>query len=63
MRSLWLKLLLAFALVIGIGALVNSLLMSYASRGQIQNYVSQNGQIWAAQNAPIPEPRFGVFRM
>ena len=53
MRSLLLKLLTAFALVILIGALVNSLLMSYASRGQLQNYMTQNGRIWASETAPL----------
>ena len=52
MRSLWLKLMGAFALVILIGGVVDALLVSQATSGQFSQYVTQSGQAWAQQLAP-----------
>lgn len=52
MRSLWLKLMGAFALVILIGGVVEALLVNQATSGQFSQYVAQSGQAWAQQLAP-----------
>ncbi len=52
MRSLWLKLMGAFALVILIGGVVDALLVNQATSGQFSQYVTQSGQAWAQQLAP-----------
>ena len=52
MRSLWLKLMVAFAFVILVGAAVDSALMSRATSGQFNRYVTQSGQVWAQRLAP-----------
>lgn len=52
MRSLWLKLMGAFALVIAIGGVVDALLVNQATSGQFSQYVTQSGQAWAQRLAP-----------
>lgn len=52
MRSLWVKLMGAFALVIVIGGVVDALLVSQATSGQFRQYVTQSGQAWAQRLAP-----------
>jgi two-component system OmpR family sensor kinase/two-component system sensor histidine kinase BaeS len=52
MRSLWLKLMGAFALVILIGGVVDALLVNHATSGQFSQYVTQSGQAWAQRLAP-----------
>lgn len=53
MRSLWLKLMAAFVLVILIGAVVDALLVSRTTSGQFNRYVTQSGQAWVQQLAPL----------
>lgn len=52
MRSLGLKLMGAFALVIVIGGVVDALLVNQATSGQFRQYVTQSGQAWAQRLAP-----------
>lgn len=52
MRSLGLKLMGAFALVIVIGGVVDALLVNQATRGQFNQYITQSGRAWAQQLAP-----------
>lgn len=52
MRSLWLRLMGAFVLVIAIGGAVDGFLVSRATRAQFSQYVSQNGIAWAQRLAP-----------
>lgn len=51
-RSLWIKLMGAFALVIVVGTGLVVVLVSQATAGQFELYVTQNGQQWAARLAP-----------
>jgi signal transduction histidine kinase len=53
MRSLWLKLMGAFALVILVGTGLVVFLAGQATTGQFELYVSQAGQHWAARLAPL----------
>lgn len=53
MRSLWLKLMAAFVLVILIGAIVDAVLVSRATSGQFNRYVTQSGQAWVQRLAPL----------
>lgn len=53
MRSLWLKLMGAFALVILVGTGLVVFLAGRATAGQFELYVTQTGQQWAAQLAPV----------
>ena len=53
MRSLWLKLLAAFALVILLGAAVDALLVSRATSGQFNRFVIASSQGWTQQMAPV----------
>ena len=53
MRSLWIKLIGAFGLVILVGISVVVLLASQATIGQFELYVTQTGQQWANQLAPV----------
>ena len=52
MRSLWLKLMGAFALVILVGGVTDSLLMNRATSTQFSRFITENGQRWAQQLAP-----------
>lgn len=52
MRSLWIKLIGAFALVILVGIGVVVFLVSRTTTGQFELYVTQTGQQWAAALAP-----------
>ena len=52
MHSLWLKLVGAFALVILIGGVVDSVLVSQMTSGQFDRYVTESGQAWAQRIAP-----------
>ena len=53
MRSLGFKLMGAFALVIVLGVVANSFLISRATGGQFSRYVIRNGQGWTQQLAPV----------
>ncbi|MCQ3976650.1 MAG: sensor histidine kinase [Anaerolineae bacterium] len=53
MRSLWLKLMGAFALVILVGTGVIVFLTGRATTGQFELYVTQTGQQWAVRLAPL----------
>jgi two-component system OmpR family sensor kinase/two-component system sensor histidine kinase BaeS len=53
MRSLWVKLIGAFGLVILVGIGVMVLLARQATIGQFELYVTQTGQQWANQLAPV----------
>lgn len=53
MRSLWLRLMGAFVLVIAIGGAVDGFVMSQATKNQVSQYVSQNGLAWAQRLAPV----------
>lgn len=50
--SLWIKLMGAFALVIVVGTGLVVFLVSRATTGQFELYVTQSGQQWAARLAP-----------
>ena len=52
MRSLWVKLVSAFAGVILLGIVVNSLLINQLTQSQFSQYVTTTGQAWAARLAP-----------
>lgn len=52
MRSLWLRLMGAFALVILVGTGLVVFLAGRATTGQFELYVTQTGQQWAARLAP-----------
>ncbi len=51
-RSLFFKLLGAFALVILALAVIVAVLVNRATAGQFRLYADRNGQLWAAQSAP-----------
>lgn len=51
-RTLWVKLMGAFALVILAGTGLVVLLVSRTTTGQFELYVTRSGQLWAAQLAP-----------
>lgn len=53
MRSLWLKLLGAFVLVVLIGSAVDAFLMYRAAYGQFSRFVTQGGEASARQLAPV----------
>jgi HAMP domain-containing protein len=53
MRSLWLKLMAAFALIILLGAAVNALLVSRATGGQFNRFVIASSQEWTQQMVPV----------
>jgi len=53
MRSLWIKLMGAFALVILVGTGLVVFLAGRATTGQFELYVTQTGQQWAARLAPV----------
>ena len=52
MRSLWLKLMGAFLLVVSIGGGIDTYLVSRSTRTQFSQYVNQNGRVFAQQIAP-----------
>jgi signal transduction histidine kinase len=52
MRSLWIKLISAFAGIILIGVVVNSLLINQVTQSQFSQYVSETGLAWATRLAP-----------
>lgn len=52
MRSLWIKLISAFAGIILIGVVVNSLLINRVTQSQFRQYVSETGLAWANRLAP-----------
>ena len=52
MRSLWIKLIGAFAGIILIGVVVNSLLINQITQSQFSQYISETGQAWATRLAP-----------
>lgn len=52
MRSLWVKLVSAFAGVILLGVVLNSLLINQLTQSQFSQYVTATGQVWAARLAP-----------
>lgn len=52
MRSLWLKLMGAFLLVVLIGGGIDTYLVSRSTRTQFSQYVNQNGRAFAQQIAP-----------
>jgi signal transduction histidine kinase len=53
MRSLWWRLLSAFALVVLLSAVVNAVVTSVVSRGQFYRFVDQSGEIWTQRLAPM----------
>lgn len=53
MRSLWLKLMGAFALVIVISTGLVVILVSHTTAGQFELYITQTGRRWATQLAPV----------
>lgn len=53
MRSLFFKLLGAFALVIVVGAAVVSFLANQATAGEFRLYTSRSGELWAERLAPL----------
>ncbi len=53
MRSLWLKLIGAFALVIVIGTGLVVILVSQTTAGQFELYITRTGQQWATHLAPV----------
>jgi two-component system OmpR family sensor kinase/two-component system sensor histidine kinase BaeS len=52
MRSLWLKLMSAFLLVVLIGGGIDTYLVSRSTRTQFSQYIDQNGRVFAQQLAP-----------
>lgn len=52
LRSLFFRLLAAFALVILALAVIVAVLVNRATAGQFRRYADRNGQLWAAQLAP-----------
>ena len=52
MRSLLLKLMLGFALVILLGTIINSMLVSRITHFRFSQYITQSGQAWAESLAP-----------
>lgn len=52
MRSLWLKLMGAFLLVVLIGGAIDTYLVSRSTQTQFSQYVNQNGRVFARQLAP-----------
>ena len=53
MRSLWLKIIGAFVLVILVGTATDAVLMNRATQGQINRFVVANGQTLVQQTAPL----------
>lgn len=52
-NSLSIKLVGAFLLVIAVGAVVISILISYATQNAFNLYTNRSGQVWAQQLAPV----------
>lgn len=52
MRSLLLKLMLGFVLVILLGTIINSILVSRITHLRFSQYITQSGQAWAESLAP-----------
>ncbi len=52
-NSLSIKLVGAFLLVIAVGAMVISILISYATQNAFNLYTNRSGQLWAQQLAPV----------
>ncbi len=52
MRSLWLKLMSAFLLVVLVGGGIDAFLVSRSTRTQFSQYIDQNGRVFAQQLAP-----------
>ncbi|MBE7435618.1 MAG: HAMP domain-containing protein [Anaerolineales bacterium] len=52
MRSLWLKLMGAFLLIVLIGGGIDTYLVSHSTRTQFSQYIDQNGRAFAQQLAP-----------
>ena len=52
MRSLWLKLMGAFLLVVLIGGGIDTFLVNRSTQTQFSQYVNQNGRVFAQQLAP-----------
>lgn len=52
MRSLWLRLMGAFLLVILLGSAIDAYLVSRSTQGQFSRFVTQNGLAFARQYAP-----------
>jgi signal transduction histidine kinase len=53
MRSLWWRLLFAFALVVLLSAVVNATVTSVATHNQFSDFVAQSGRIWTQRLAPV----------
>ena len=52
MRSLWLKLMGAFLLVVLVGGGIDAFLVSRSTQTQFSQYINQNGRALAQQLAP-----------
>lgn len=52
MRSLWIKLMGAFLLIVLIGGGINTYLVSRSTQTQFSQYINQNGEAFARQLAP-----------
>ncbi len=52
MRSLWLKLMGAFLLIVLVGGGIDTYLVSRSTRTQFSQYIDQNGRVFAQQFAP-----------
>ena len=52
MRSLWLKLMSAFLVIVLIGGGIDTYLVSRSTRTQFSQYIDQNGRVFAQQLAP-----------
>ncbi|CAG0983296.1 two-component system, OmpR family, sensor histidine kinase BaeS [Anaerolineales bacterium] len=52
MRSLWLKLMGAFLVIVLIGGGIDTYLVSRSTRTQFSQYIDQNGKVFAQQLAP-----------
>jgi two-component system OmpR family sensor kinase/two-component system sensor histidine kinase BaeS len=52
MRSLWLKLMGAFLVIVLIGGGIDTYLVSRSTRTQFSQYIDQNGRVFAQQLAP-----------
>lgn len=52
MRSLWLKLMGAFLLVVVVGGGIDTYLVSRSTQTQFSQYIDQNGRVFAQQLAP-----------
>lgn len=59
MRSLWLRLIGAFVLVIVVGTTVDAVLMSRATQGGVNRFVVASGQSLVQQTAPLLADYYG----